>query len=76
MIAVLTVAAVWLTPGALIALWIAADRYLARREADQRAEQDREVTPEWLAVLAAVEPTPIYDELVCEQIERAEGWVS
>lgn len=74
MSAFLTVAGVYLLPSALVVLWIAADRWLDRREAEKRAEQDRQVSAEWLAVLAATEPTPIYEALVCEQMERAEGW--
>lgn len=67
--------AIWLVPIALIVAWLAADSFLARREdARSRAEQDREITPEWLAVLAATESTPVYDALVCEHMERAEGW--
>jgi hypothetical protein len=45
-----------------------------RQEARRRAEQGREVTPEWLALLAATEETPVYDRLVCESMEKAEGW--
>lgn len=48
----------------------------ARAEKRRRVEQGREVSPEWLAILAATEPTPIYDALMCESMERAEGWVS
>ena len=67
--------ALWLVPTALIFAWLAADSWLARREDERRrAEQDREITPEWLAILAATEPTPVYDALVCEHMERAEGW--
>lgn len=73
----LIVLAIWCLPSALIVAWLVADEYLAAREdRRRRAEQAREITPEWLAVLAAVEPTPVYDALVCEQIERAEGWAS
>lgn len=76
MSAFLTVAGVYLLPSALVVLWIAADRWLDRREAEKRAEQDREVSAEWLALLAATETSPIYDALVCESIEKAEGWVA
>lgn len=69
----LIVAAMWLLPSALIVAWIKADEWLDARYAAEQPER-LEVTPEWLAVLAAVEPTPIYDALVCEGIERAEGW--
>lgn len=55
----------------LAAVWICAR---LDDEALRREQQDRETTPEWLAVLAATEPTPIYDRLVCEQMEHAEGW--
>ena len=73
----LTALAIYLTPTALVLAWIEADSYLARREEDKRrAEQDRTVDAEWLAVLAATEETPIYDRLMCESIEQAEGWVS
>ena len=62
-------------PLVLVVAWVT-ERLDARDESKRRAQQDREVTPEWLAVLAATEPTPIYDRLVCEQMERAEGWAS
>lgn len=65
------------------------ERRRDREDARRRTEQDRDVTPEWLALLAAVEPerpalpqrrptdcTPIYDALVCARIEKEEGWVS
>lgn len=71
----MTVLAIWTVPSALFALWLAADSWLdARAEKRRRAEQGREVSPEWLAILAATEPTPIYDALMCESMERAEGW--
>ena len=47
-----------------------------RADKARREQQARQVSPEWLAVLAATEPTPIYDRLVCEQMEQAEGWAS
>lgn len=76
MTAFLWVAACWLTPGALIVAWCYADRWLdARHDADRTIPRP-EVTPEWLAVLAATETTPVYDQLVCEEIERAEGWIA
>lgn len=60
-------------PVTLMFAWAYADEWLAdRADRERRAEQDREVSAEWLAVLAATEPTPIYDRLVCEQIEREE----
>lgn len=69
----LTALAIVLTPTALVLAWVEADSYLARREEDKRrAEQEREVDDEWLAVLAATEETPIYDRLMCESIEREE----
>ena len=37
------------------------------------AEQDRRTDADWLAGLAE-ESTPVYDALVCESIEKAEGW--
>ena len=65
-------------------IWLASPAYVAglycrlrldqRAEARVRAEQGRQVSAEWLAVLAATEPTPVYDQLMCEQMERAEGW--
>lgn len=45
-----------------------------RAATKRRAEQGRVVDAEWLALLAATEPTPVYDQLVCEEIEKAEGW--
>jgi hypothetical protein len=63
------------TPVALILAWLWIDERLAERQDRRRREQqDRQVTAEWLAVLAATETTPIYDQLACEQIEKAEGW--
>lgn len=44
-----------------------------RADARRREEQDRQVDREWLALLAATE-TSVYDQLVCESIEKAEGW--
>ena len=75
MIALLWAAALWLTPAALIALWLAADTYLAGRD-----DLALEPSAEWLAVLAAVEPepepepepsvTPIHDDLAVEYLRR------
>jgi hypothetical protein len=63
------------TPVALVLLWLWLDELLADREdRRRRVQQDRQVDAEWFALLAATETTPIYDELVCEQIEKAEGW--
>lgn len=62
--------ALWLTPTALIFAWLAADSWLARREDQKRrAEQDREVTPEWLRLLAATD-TPIFAEVWAESLRR------
>ena len=49
-----------------------------RAEAKRRAEQGREVDAAYIASLAADpdEGSPMFDRLVCEQIEKAEGWVS
>ena len=65
------------------------DRLHDRSDARRREQQGREVSAEWLAVLAAVEPevpalprrrpsdcTPIYDALVCARIEKEEGWTA
>ena len=63
------------TPVAMVLAWAWADEWLAdRADRLRRADQDRQVEAEWLAVLAADEPTPIYDQLACEAIEKAEGW--
>ncbi len=63
-----------LTPSVLVIAWLLADEWLAvRADKKARIEQDREADAEWFALLAATE-TPIYDELTCEQIEKAEGW--
>lgn len=40
-----------------------------RADAKRRAEQDRELTPEWLAVLAATD-TPIFAEVWAESLRR------
>lgn len=45
-----------------------------RADARRREEQDRAVDREWFTLLAATETTPIYDQLECESMERAEGW--
>jgi hypothetical protein len=47
-----------------------AERRAARAEAERRARAQRA-----RVVLAASEPTPLYDRMVCEQMEKAEGWV-
>lgn len=62
------------TPVALVLAWAWADEVLADlADRRRRAEQDRQTDAEWLAVLAE-ESTPVYDALVCESIEIAEGW--
>lgn len=61
----------------LIAMAVGAairDAFYRREAARRREQQGRQVSAEWLAILAATESTPIYDELFCEQIEIAEGW--
>lgn len=70
--------ALWLTPTALIFAWIAADTWLAvradRADEARRIEQERQVTPEWLAVLAATD-TPIFAEVWAESLRRdLEEW--
>lgn len=67
-------AVIWLAPAVVVLVVAVRDHLADIADARRRAEQDREVTDEWLAVLAATEPTPIYDALVCEHIEKAEGW--
>jgi hypothetical protein len=75
MAAVLTMLAMVVTPTALVIGWIWADELLAdRADRRRRAEQDRQADAEWMADLAAIEPTPVYDQLACEHIEKAEGW--
>lgn len=61
-------------PAYLLALAIR-ERRDQREDARRREAEDRAADAEWLAVLAATE-TPIFDQLTCEAIERAEGWVS
>jgi hypothetical protein len=73
--AVLTLLAMVFTPtiSVLAALWlrdIRADRADARR----RAEQDRQADAAWFAEMAELETTPVFDQLKCEEIARAEGW--
>lgn len=65
------------TPVLLILAWLWVDEWLAdRQDRRRREQQDREVDAEWLAVLAATDDlTAVDDQLVCERIERAEGWV-
>jgi hypothetical protein len=62
-------------PAFCLALWLAERRDL-REDEQLRAVEDRRVDAEWFALLAATETTPIFDQLVCEQIEREEGWAS
>jgi hypothetical protein len=72
---VLTMLAMVVTPTALVIGWLWLDELLAARaDRRRRAEQNRAVDAEWLADLAAIEPTPVYDQLKCEEIARAEGW--
>lgn len=69
MIAALTVLALWCVPSALIALWIFADEFLAAREdRKRRAEQDRQISPEWIADLAT--DTPIFADVWAESLRR------
>lgn len=68
--AVLLFLAMVTTPTALIFAWVWADSLLEERaEARRRAQQDRETTPEWLAVLAATD-TPIFAEVWAESLRR------
>ena len=63
------------TPVLLILLWLWADELLAdRQDRRRRAQQDRAVDAEWVAVLASDEPA-VRDQIACEAMERAEGWV-
>lgn len=50
------------------------DRRARREGARLQAEEDRRADEEWAAVVAAT-ATPVYDQLVCEAIERRE-WSS
>lgn len=60
-------------PAFCLALWLAERR--DRIEDEQlRAVEGHRVDAERFALLAATEPTPIYDELKCKEIEKAEGW--
>jgi hypothetical protein len=61
-------------PAFCIALAVS-ERRDRRADERSRAEQGRQVDAEWLALLAETETTAVYDQLACEQIERAEGWV-
>ena len=65
------------TPVLLILLWLWVDELLAdRQDRRRRAEQDREVDAEWVALLAATDDEPaVRDQIACEAMERAEGWV-
>lgn len=67
--ALLTVLAMWLLPSALIVAWIWADELLAARaDRKHRAEQDREVSPDWIADLAT--DTPIFADVWAESLRR------
>ena len=62
-------------PVTLVLAWAWADEWLADlADRRRRAEQKRVADAEWFALLAE-EPTPIFDQLACEAIEKAEGWV-
>lgn len=65
------------TPVALIAAWLWIDEHLAdRQDRRRRAEQDRQVDAEWFALLNATDDEhAVRDQLACEEIEKAEGWV-
>lgn len=65
-------AAIWTAPLAAVAALFTWDWFACRGE--RQANEALETTPEWLALLAATEDTPVYDALVCESIEKAEGW--
>lgn len=69
-------AIIWLATPVFLVATSCREARARRAEKARREQESRETTPEWLAVLAATEPSPIYDRLVCEQMERAEGWVS
>lgn len=58
MTAFLWVAACWLVPFALLGLWVFADWFLDRRYVAEQEHSSTDTTPEWLALLAAVEPEP------------------
>ena len=63
-------AAILLTAALLISapsLYAAARRWFSRADADLQQHIDE-------ALAVANEGTPIYDALVCEHMERAEGW--
>jgi hypothetical protein len=65
-------------PGFALALWVAARRDSKRTPAPvvglSTAEWD-ELTALQDRARAEFESSPIYDRLVCEAIEKAEGWV-
>lgn len=60
---------------AFVLTLILRDRRDQREDARRQAERDRRAEEEWAAVVAATS-TPIFDQLTCEAIERAEGWTS
>lgn len=45
------------------------DAFYRREAARRREQQGREITPEWLAILAATEETPIYEQMCFERWE-------
>lgn len=68
----LTFVAIVATAPFLILAWMWADEWLAdREETRRRAERKRTADAEWFARIAA-EPTPLYDRLMCEAIEKRE----
>lgn len=61
-------------PALVLAAVVLRDRKADRAAARRRAEQDREITPEWLAVLAATD-TPIFAEVWADSLRRdLEDW--
>lgn len=59
---------------AAVFVWLAVGSWLDHRADQRRREQQgREMSLAWIVGLSS-EPTPIFDELVCERIEKAEGW--
>lgn len=71
-LAVVLITQAFLTTAVFV--WLAVGSWLDH-QADQRRreQQGREMSLAWIVGLSS-EPTPIYDALVCERIEKAEGW--